>query len=151
MKLEKLFYFPLLHRASLEKKKKKKKAEKDFSDVATLHFQNYSSCDALVAKSLFSAQSLMEAAPPEGGGQGLLVDQMRPRRGHRGRRTWETADPGPPVGRRTCQEAAPSQETKHPHGNHRLMFPAPELTPPHPQWHWSTCFPGCALISELRL
>lgn len=71
MKLEKLFYFPLPHKASLEKKEKVKN---DFSTVATLHFQNYNSCDAHVAKSPFSAQSLAGRHLLREG-QGLWVDQ----------------------------------------------------------------------------
>lgn len=51
MKLEKLYYFPLLHKASLREKKKTQKVKNEFSDVATLHFQNYSGCDTLTAKS----------------------------------------------------------------------------------------------------
>lgn len=39
----------------------------DFSAVATLHFQNYGSCDAHVAKiTVFSPESY-RAAPPQGG------------------------------------------------------------------------------------
>lgn len=70
MKLEKLYYFPLLRETSL--KKKKQRVEKEFSDVATLHFRSYSGGRARVAGRPV-AEALAEAAP--GGGRARVAAQ----------------------------------------------------------------------------
>lgn len=125
MKLEKLFYFPLLHKAAL---KKIRKVKTGFGDVATLHFQNYSGCDALVAERPVLSPELHSGSTPTWEVLGAAGGPGRPRW------TEPTAPGGPLTGAhlaggstdgRCSKRSAPLTTLKRPRESRHLTPPLP--------------------------
>lgn len=135
MKLEKLYSFPLLHKASL---KKNEKVKKGFSDIATLHFQNYSGCDTPLAKSPCSYPQPLRGGPWSAGGAGGGHQWVRPRWTRQAVRRGRPNCEGASIYSRLSKRL-PLLKFKSPHEGHHLTLPgAPtpalpsqELISPH--------------------